>query len=63
MRKEIDVWASGAIRTGHFAVARRHAPSLLRMAPFSLNSGRLTYSATRGRVALGNSPHPGLECA
>jgi len=47
--KEIDMWASAAIRTGHFAVARRHALSLLRIAPFSPNAWRLMYSAIRGR--------------
>jgi glycosyltransferase involved in cell wall biosynthesis len=49
IRKEIDMWTSVAIRTGHLAVARRHALSLLRIAPFSLNSWRLMYCAIRGR--------------
>jgi glycosyltransferase involved in cell wall biosynthesis len=46
--KEIDMWAWVALKSGNIAVARKHALSLLRIAPFSLNSWRLMYCALRG---------------
>jgi glycosyltransferase involved in cell wall biosynthesis len=48
MQKEIDMWAWVALRNGNIAAARKHAMSLLRMAPFSLSSWRLLYCAIRG---------------
>jgi glycosyltransferase involved in cell wall biosynthesis len=48
VRKEINMWAWQALRSGHIAAARRHALSLLRIAPFSVGSWRLMYCAIRG---------------
>ena len=48
MKKEIDMWAWVALKSGHIPAARRHALSLLRIAPFSVNSWRLMYCAIRG---------------
>ncbi len=48
VKKEIDMWAWVALKSGHVPAARRHALSLLRMAPFSINSWRLMYCAIRG---------------
>jgi glycosyltransferase involved in cell wall biosynthesis len=48
MQKEIDMWAWVALKNGNVSAARRHAMSLVRMAPFSLNSWRLMYCALRG---------------
>jgi glycosyltransferase involved in cell wall biosynthesis len=48
MRKEIDMWAWVALKNGNIAAARRHAVSLVRMAPFSVSSWRLMYCALRG---------------
>ena len=48
VRNEIDMWAWVALRGGHIAAARRHALSLLRVAPFSMSSWRLMYCAIRG---------------
>jgi glycosyltransferase involved in cell wall biosynthesis len=48
MQKEIDMWAWVALKNGNVAAARRHAMSLVRMAPFSLSSWRLMYCALRG---------------
>ena len=49
VKKEIDMWAWVALKGGHIAAARRHALSLIRIAPFDLNSWRLMYCAIRGR--------------
>ena len=46
--KEIDMWAWVALKAGHVAVARRHAMSLLRLAPFSVGTWRLAFCAARG---------------
>ena len=48
VRKEIDMWAWVALKNGNVTVARKHAFSLIKMAPFSLNSWRLMYCAIRG---------------
>lgn len=48
MKKEIDMWAWVALKNGNIAAARKHALSLMRMAPFSLSSWRLMYCAIRG---------------
>jgi glycosyltransferase involved in cell wall biosynthesis len=48
MQKEIDMWAWVALKNGNVTAARRHAVSLVRMAPFSLSSWRLMYCALRG---------------
>jgi glycosyltransferase involved in cell wall biosynthesis len=48
MQKEIDMWAWVALKNGNVSAARRHAMSLVRMAPFSLSSWRLMYCALRG---------------
>jgi glycosyltransferase involved in cell wall biosynthesis len=48
MQKEIDMWAWVALKNGNVSAARRHAVSLVRMAPFSLSSWRLMYCALRG---------------
>jgi len=48
MRKEIDMWAWVALKNGNISAARRHAVSLVRMAPFSVSSWRLMYCALRG---------------
>ena len=49
VKKEIDMWAWVALKGGHISAARRHALSLLRIAPFDLKSWRLMYCAIRGR--------------
>jgi len=48
LRKEVDMWAWIALKNGNVSAARRHAVSLVRMAPFSLSSWRLMYCAIRG---------------
>jgi glycosyltransferase involved in cell wall biosynthesis len=48
VRKEIDMWAWVALKNGNVTVARKHAFSLIKLAPFSLNSWRLMYCAIRG---------------
>jgi glycosyltransferase involved in cell wall biosynthesis len=47
--KEINMWAWLALRKGNVTAARRHALSLMRMAPFSPDSWRLMFCALRGR--------------
>ncbi len=48
MNKEIDMWAWVALRNGNISAARRHAFSLIRLAPFSTKTWRLMYCALRG---------------
>jgi glycosyltransferase involved in cell wall biosynthesis len=48
VRKEIDMWAWVALKNGNVTAARKHALSLIRMAPFSPSSWRLMYCAIRG---------------
>jgi hypothetical protein len=48
MKKEIDMWAWVALKNGNVPAARKHAVSLMKMAPFSLSSWRLMYCALRG---------------
>ena len=48
MEKEIDLWAWVALKNGNISAARKHAMSLIKLAPFSLSSWRLLYCAIRG---------------
>ena len=41
--KEINMWAWLALKNGNVLAARKHAVTLLKMAPFSMNSWRLMY--------------------
>jgi glycosyltransferase involved in cell wall biosynthesis len=49
MEKEIDMWAWVALKNGNVSAARKHALSMFRLAPFSMNTWRLLYCALRGR--------------
>ena len=42
-------WAWQAVRSGHFATARKYALHTLGRRPWSVDSWRLTYCAVRGR--------------
>ena len=46
--KEINMWAWLALRKGNVAAARKHALSLMRVAPFSFGSWRLMFCTLRG---------------
>ncbi len=46
--KEIGMWGWAAIKHGNVHAARRHAMSLMRVAPFSSASWRLMFCALRG---------------
>ena len=46
--QEVDMWAWAALKAGHRTAARRHAMTLLRLAPLSPASWRLLYCAARG---------------
>jgi glycosyltransferase involved in cell wall biosynthesis len=46
--KEINMWAWTALRKGHVTAARRHALSVVKLAPFSFDSWRLMFCAIRG---------------
>jgi glycosyltransferase involved in cell wall biosynthesis len=48
LKKEIDMWAWVALKNGNVTAARKHAVSLLKIAPLSLGSWRLMYCAIRG---------------
>ncbi len=48
MKKEIDMWAWVALKNGNITAARKHAVSMLRLAPFSLGTWRLLYCSLRG---------------
>lgn len=49
IRDEIDMWGWLALRKHNVSAARRHAVSLLRLAPMSKASWRLLFCALRGR--------------
>jgi glycosyltransferase involved in cell wall biosynthesis len=48
VKKEIDMWAWLALKNGNVPAARKHAVSLLKLAPFSVGSWRLMFCAIRG---------------
>ncbi len=48
MDKEISMWAWLALKKGNIPAARRHALSLVRLAPFSARSWQLMFCAIRG---------------
>jgi glycosyltransferase involved in cell wall biosynthesis len=49
MHKEVDMWAWVALRKGNLPAARKHAFTLIRIAPFSAKTWRLMYCVIRGR--------------
>jgi glycosyltransferase involved in cell wall biosynthesis len=48
IKNEIDMWAWLALKNGNVNAARKHAMSLVKMAPFSINTWRLMFCAIRG---------------